>query len=99
MPGIFSQNRRTVSPLSERRLCHLVFADGQPKAETANQVETKMTSSATYTSRRSRFVATGAMLGLALAGITAAPKPANAWWHGYGWGVGIYAPPAHYGGH
>jgi hypothetical protein len=39
------------------------------------------------------------MLGLALAGITAAPKPANAWWHGYGWGVGIYAPPAHYGGH
>jgi hypothetical protein len=33
------------------------------------------------------------MLGLALAGITAAPKPANARWHGYGWGVGIYAPP------
>ncbi len=26
-------------------------------------------------------------------GVAAAPKPANAWWHGYGWGVGIYIPP------
>jgi hypothetical protein len=33
------------------------------------------------------------VLGLAAIGVAAAPKPANAWWHGYGWGVGIYVPP------
>lgn len=49
-----------------------------------------------------RKIATAcAVLGLATIGITAAPKPANAWWHGYGYGygygwrggVGIYLPP------
>lgn len=31
--------------------------------------------------------------GLAAIGVAAAPKPARAWWHGYGWGVGTYVPP------
>jgi hypothetical protein len=36
-----------------------------------------------------------AVPGFATIGIAAAPKPANAWWHqyGYGWGYGVYAPP------
>jgi hypothetical protein len=88
MPGILSQNSRTVSPVSERRLRHLVLPDGQSTAETANLAETKMTSSAPHASRRNRILTTGAILGLAAIGIAAAPKPANTWWHGYGWGLG-----------
>ena len=46
-----------------------------------------MTSSAPPASRRNRILTTGAILGLAAIGIAAAPKPANARWHGYGWGL------------
>jgi hypothetical protein len=35
----------------------------------------------------------GTALGLAFIAIAAAPKPAEAWWHHYGWGVGVYLPP------
>ena len=52
-----------------------------------------MTSSATRTSRTRRLAATCTILGLATIGIAAAPKAANAWWHGYGYGVGVYVPP------
>jgi hypothetical protein len=52
-----------------------------------------MTCSATRSSSTRRIAATCAVLGLATIGIAAAPKPANAWWHGYGWGVGVYVPP------
>jgi hypothetical protein len=52
-----------------------------------------MTSSAARTTRRIRIRAAGALLGIATIGMTAAPKPANAWWHDYGWGVGVYVPP------
>ena len=57
-----------------------------------------MTSS-TPSRRSTRIAATCAILGLATIGIAAAPKPANAWWHGgYGYGccyggVGIFVPP------
>ncbi len=49
-----------------------------------------MTSSATR-----KITAAAAILGLATIGVAAAPKPANAWWHhyGYGWDVGVYVPP------
>ena len=48
-----------------------------------------MTASATR-----KIAATCAVLGLATIGVTAAPKPANAWWHGYGYGYGFgYVPP------
>lgn len=40
-----------------------------------------------------RIAVTCTVLGLAAIGVAAAPKPAYAWWHGYGWGVGIYVPP------
>ena len=40
-----------------------------------------------------KFATTCTVLGLAIVGIAAAPKPANAWWHTYGWGVGVYVPP------
>jgi hypothetical protein len=40
-----------------------------------------------------RIAATCTVIGLAAIGVAAIPKPANAWWHGYGWGVGIYVPP------
>jgi hypothetical protein len=62
---------------------------GHAERRTNNLVETSMTSSA----RTGRIAATCAVLGLATIGITAAPKPANAWWHHYGWGVGFYVPP------
>ena len=47
-----------------------------------------MTSSVT-----SKIAATCAVLGLATVAVAAAPKPANAWWHGYGWGPGFFVPP------
>ena len=41
-----------------------------------------------------RKIATaGTALGFALIAIVAVPKPAEAWWHHYGWGVGVYLPP------
>ena len=40
-----------------------------------------------------RIAVTCTVIGLAAIGVAAAPKPAHAWWHGYGWGVGIYVPP------
>ena len=41
-----------------------------------------------------RKIATiGAAVGLACIAIAAAPNPAKAWWHHYGWGVGIFLPP------
>jgi len=40
-----------------------------------------------------KIIATGTILGLAAIGIAAAPKPANAWYNGYGYGYGVYAPP------
>jgi hypothetical protein len=49
-----------------------------------------------------RVIAGCVTLGLAAVGVTAAPQPANAWWHhGYGWhggpgwccGVSIPVPP------
>ncbi len=40
-----------------------------------------------------KIATTCTVLGLATIGIAAAPKPANAWWHPYGWGVGVYVPP------
>ncbi len=46
------------------------------------------------TSSLTRKIATGcAVLGLASVGIAAAPKPAHAWWHPYGWGFGAFVPP------
>jgi hypothetical protein len=49
-----------------------------------------MTSSATR-----KITLACAVAGLAAIGTAAAPKPANAWWHhyGWGWGVGVYVPP------
>ena len=38
------------------------------------------------TSATRKIAATCAVLGLATIGIAAAPKPANAWWHHYGYG-------------
>jgi hypothetical protein len=53
-----------------------------------------MTSSAETSPRSKRIAATCAILGLATIGIAAAPKPANAWWNGYGYGWGYgYVPP------
>ena len=47
-----------------------------------------MTSSA---SRKIAAICT--VLGLAAVGSTAASRPANAWWHPYGWGPGLFIPP------
>jgi hypothetical protein len=44
------------------------------------------------TSATRKIAATCAVLGLATIGIGAAPRPANAWWNGYGYGWG-YGPP------
>ena len=46
-------------------------------------------------SRTKRILAGAAVLGLVTIGVTAAPKPANAWWHGGVWCciVGVYVPP------
>ena len=52
-----------------------------------------MTASANLRSRTTRIAATCAVLGLATLGVAAAPKPANAWWNHYGYGVGVYVPP------
>ncbi len=60
-----------------------------------------MTSSAKRSTLGTRIAATCGVLGLATIGLVTAPKPANAWWHGYGWGyghpccwgVGVVVPP------
>jgi len=52
-----------------------------------------MTSSAARSTCTKRIAATCAVLGLAAVATAAAPRPANAWWHHYGWGVGVYVPP------
>ena len=57
-----------------------------------------MTSSTPRSSNTKRLAATCAVLGLAAVGIAAAPRPAAAWWHhyGYGWGgIGVYVPPVY----
>ena len=40
-----------------------------------------------------RIATTGAVQGLGTVGVAIMPKPANAWWTGYGYGWGAYAPP------
>ena len=50
------------------------------------------------TSATRKIAATCAVLGLATIGVASAPKPANAWWHHYGYrygwgGVGVFLPP------
>ena len=45
----------------------------------------------TSTSRKIAALCT--VLGLAAVGTIAGSRPANAWWHPYGWGPGLFIPP------